>query len=362
MNIGILSRLVREKEPTGISKVAIAICNEIIKMSSNCDLKLIGKDIFQRLDKNISEIPYNLTTFGTMNMNFMLSEYHLNVIHSYCDAFDYNNDLFMCGRVLTVHDLIPVIHPEWETAHAVDYFNNAVFRCARKADVIIANSENTKTDIVNYWKINPDKIRVVYLGIFKENIYNISLDEYKIKKLVNCKFILSVSGLNKNKNQDGLLKAFFEFKYKHRESDIKLVITGPIRDVNIGLSLKDKGLSEDIIYTGYVSDEELVWLYKNAYAFIYPSFYEGFGLPILEAMRVGCPVMCSETTSMPEVGGEAAEYFNPYDVDSIVDTIERVILNENKMNEMKKQSIVQAEKFSYKKAALQTLEVYQGFE
>ena len=72
--------------------------------------------------------------------------------------------------------------------------------------------------------------------------------------------------------------------------------------------------------------------------------------------------MCSETTSMPEVGGEAAEYFNPYDVDSIVDTIERVVFNENKMNEMKKKSIVQAEKFSYKNAALQTLEVYHGFE
>ena len=94
----------------------------------------------------------------------------------------------------------------------------------------------------------------------------------------------------------------------------------------------------------------------------YPSFFEGFGLPILEAMKSGCPVMCSETTSMPEVGGEAAEYFNPYDVDSIVDTIERVVFNENKMNEMKKKSIVQAEKFSYKKAAFQTLEVYQGFE
>lgn len=362
MNIGILSGLVREKNPTGISKVAIAICNEIIKMSSNCDLKLIGKDIFHRLDKGISEIPYYLTTFGTMNMNFMLSAYDLNVIHSYFDAFDYNNDLLKCGRVLTVHDLIPVVHPEWVSEAHVKYFNYDIYNCARNADVIIANSENTKTDIVNYWKINPDKIRVVYLGIFKENIYNISLDEHKVKKLVDCKYILSVSGLNKNKNQNGLLKAFTEFKIKHRDSDIKLVFTGPIRDVNIGLELQDKGLSDDIIYTGYVSDEELIWLYKNAYAFIYPSFYEGFGLPILEAMRVGCPVMCSETTSMPEVGGEAAEYFNPYDVDSIVDTIERVVFNENKMNEMKKKSIVQAEKFSYKKAAIQTLEVYHGFE
>lgn len=362
MNIGILSSLVKEKNITGISKVAIGICNEIANTSYDCCLKLIGKDIFNRMNKRIVEIPFNITTLGTMKMNFVASAYDLNIIHSYYDAFDFNNDLIKCGKVLTVHDLIPVIHPEWETAPTVEYFNNAVFRCARKADVIIADSENTKTDIVNYWKINPDKIRVVYFGIFKENLYNISLDEHKIKKIVNYKFILSVSGLNKNKNQDGLLKAFFQFKYKHRESDIKLVITGPIRDVNIELSLKDKGLSEDIIYTGYVSDEELVWLYKNAYAFIYPSFYEGFGLPILEAMRVGCPVMCSETTSMPEVGGEAAEYFNPYDVDSIVDTIERVVLNENKMNEMKKQSIVQAEKFSYKKAALQTLEVYKGFE
>ena len=362
MNIGILSGLVREKNPTGISKVAIAICNEIIKMSSNCDLKLIGKDIFHRLDKGISEIPYYLTTLGTMNMNFMLSAYDLNIIHSYYDAFDFNNDLIKCGKVLTVHDLYPTIHPEWKSNAEAEYFNNDIYNCAKKADVIIADSECTKRDLVNYWEINPDKIKVIYCGIFKEELYNNLSDKYEIKNLANCKYLLSVSGLDKNKNQDGLLKAFSEFKHKYRDFDIKLVLTGPIRDANIALGVHDKKISDDIVYTGYVSDEELVWLYKNAYAFIYPSFFEGFGLPILEAMKSGCPVMCSETTSMPEVGGEAAEYFNPYDVDSIVDTIERVVFNENKMNEMKKKSIVQAEKFSYKKAALQTLEVYKGFE
>lgn len=362
MNIGILSGLVKEKDATGLSKVAIGICNEIADMSSDCNLNLIGKDLFNRLDKRISEIPYYITSFGTMKMNFMLSAYGLNVIHSYYDAFDYNSDLFKCVRVLTVHDIIPVVHPEWVPVASKEYFNNDIYNCARKADVIIAVSEYTKRDIVTYWDINPDKIKVIYNGIFKEELYDYSSDEYRVEKLVNCKYILSVSGLNKNKNQNGLLKAFVEFKHRHRDCDVKLVLTGPIRDVNVVLDLHDKCASDDIIYTGYVSDEELVWLYKNAYAFIYPSFYEGFGLPILEAMRAGCAVMCSNTTSMPEVGGEAAEYFDPYDVDSIVDTIERVVLHEDKMNIMKTKSIIQAEKFSYKKAAVKTLEVYHSFE
>lgn len=362
MDIGILSSLVKEKNVTGISKVAIGICNEIANTSSDCCLKLIGTDIYNRMNKRIVEIPFNITSLGTMKMNFVASAYALNIIHSYYDAFDFNNDLIKCGKVLTVHDLYPTIHPEWKSNAEAEYFNNDIYNCAKKADVIIADSECTKRDLVNYWKINPDKVKVIYCGIFKEELYNNLSDKYEIKNLANCKYLLSVSGLDKNKNQDGLLKAFSEFKHKYRDFDIKLVLTGPIRDANIAFEVHDKNISDDIVYTGYVSDEELVWLYKNAYAFIYPSFFEGFGLPILEAMKSGCPVMCSETTSMPEVGGEAAEYFNPYDVDSIVDTIERVVFNENKMNEMKKKSIVQAEKFSYKKAALQTLEVYKGFE
>ena len=120
--------------------------------------------------------------------------------------------------------------------------------------------------------------------------------------------------------------------------------------------------AKDIIFTGYVSEDELVWLYRNAYLFMYPSYFEGFGLPILEAMSVGNAVICSNTTSMPEVGGDAVQYCNPYDLESMVNSIEKVVFNETYRNELKKKSVEQASKFSYEKAAKELMEIYKQFE
>ena len=120
--------------------------------------------------------------------------------------------------------------------------------------------------------------------------------------------------------------------------------------------------AKDIIFTGYVSEDELVWLYRNAYLFMYPSYFEGFGLPIIEAMCVGNAVICSNTTSMPEVGGDAVQYCNPYDLESMVNSIEKVVFNETYRNELKKKSVEQASKFSYEKAAKELMEIYKQFQ
>ena len=142
------------------------------------------------------------------------------------------------------------------------------------------------------------------------------------------------------------------------------MLVGLIRDKSAvnEVMFKHPEASKDIIFTGYVSEDELVWLYSNAYMFMYPSFFEGFGLPILEAMSVGNAVICSNTTSMPEVGGDAVEYCNPYNLESMVNSIEKVVVNETYRNELKRKSVNQAAKFSYEKAAKELMEIYKQFE
>ena len=161
----------------------------------------------------------------------------------------------------------------------------------------------------------------------------------------------------------GLIKAFLQFRTHHPESNIKLVITGPIRQFQVVRDVIEMypNLSESVVFTGFVSDEELVWLYRNSLAFSYVSFYEGFGLPILEALSVGKAVICSETSSMPEVGGEAAEYCNPYDIDSIEEAIAHVVLCEERRKELEKKTFLQAAKFSYENTARETLNIYNMF-
>ena len=110
-----------------------------------------------------------------------------------------------------------------------------------------------------------------------------------------------------------------------------------------------------------MSDGELMWLYHKAMAFAFTSFYEGFGLPVLEALAEGCPVISSNTSSMPEVGGDAVEYCDPYDIDSIELAMENVIFNEERQRELREKSFIQASKFSYKNSAKELLRVYQSF-
>ena len=121
------------------------------------------------------------------------------------------------------------------------------------------------------------------------------------------------------------------------------------------------GIRNDIILTGYVSNEVLSCLYRDAIAFAYISFYEGFGLPILEAMSFGKAVICSDQSSMPEVGGDAVEYCNPYDIESIMNAMESIIDNDNYRKCLEGRAVVQANKFSYKRTAEEILRIYDQF-
>ncbi|MEO7046915.1 MAG: glycosyltransferase family 1 protein [Ferruginibacter sp.] len=225
----------------------------------------------------------------------------------------------------------------------------------RKAKKIITISNSSKDDIIKYYKVPSEKVNVVYLGL-----KNLAMNEPSEKELsefgVNKKFILFVGTLQPRKNISRLIESFAKLP-QDIKSDYQLVIIGKkgwlFEEI---LEAPEKfGVSESVVFLDYVSDIDLPNFYKKAEIFVLPSLYEGFGLPILEAMRYGCPVIASNVSSLPEAGGDAALYFEPENTNDIKNIIEKVLTD----NALREKMIVRGrehyKKFTWEKAAKQVL-------
>lgn len=228
----------------------------------------------------------------------------------------------------------------------------------RKAARVITISQSSKNDIIKAYKVLPEKIKVVHLGL-KDIDMDSSLKSIE-KYGVDGKYILFVGTIQPRKNISRLIEAYSLLSKKIKE-EYKLVIVGKkgwlYEDI---LKAPEKyGVSEAILFLDYVSDQDLPQFYKNAKVFVLPSLYEGFGLPVLEAMRYDCPVVISNISSLPEAGGEAALYFNPEDVNDIKDKIEMVLTDEKLREKMIEKGRMHHKKFTWEKAARQVLETIE---
>lgn len=263
--------------------------------------------------------------------------------------------------ISTIYDLIPLIYSRdylegvrgW--MYRPEYFTG--LRAYRKADHIITISNAVKLDIVKFLNISPEKISVIPLGYDKELFSPWSgLD---VPRDFPTSYFLYVGAHDPRKNIELFLKAYRMVRKDLRE---KLVFVGRLsnREISEFSSLITKyNLSKDIINLGYVSSEFLPTLYRNASALVFPSLYEGFGLPVLEAMACGCPVIASNAGSIPEVVGDSGMLFDPNDASILAAHLGEVSNNQSLRSYMSKKGIVQAESYSWLRCAEQTLSVYK---
>jgi glycosyltransferase involved in cell wall biosynthesis len=232
-----------------------------------------------------------------------------------------------------------------------------------RTNIMICDSVSTKNDCMKLLKIPEKRLKVIPLSADEQykpikNKEHIR-DELKREYNIDYPFILFVGTLEKRKNVPILLKSFY--KLKKSKLNHKLVIVGGkgwkytrIFDLIEGLNLEN-----DVIFTDYVSDEYLVKLYNAADLFVYPSLYEGFGLPPLEAMACGCPVITSNTSSLPEVVGDAGVMVDPNDIDSLTESMIKILTDNEYREEMGRKSLERAHMFSWKKTAEETWDVYK---
>lgn len=264
--------------------------------------------------------------------------------------------------VVTIQSLMSILYPRYNAGGWLAF--KLFGRKTKDAERIITVSESLKREVIKYLKVPEYKINVIYNGkddIFKPlNLAEIA-DARKKYNLGDLPFILYVGVLQPIKNIPSLIKAFYKLKNKIKH---KLVIVGGKgwQYEEIFKTVKNLNLQKDVLFIGNVPNKELPPLYNAADVFVFPSLYEAFGIPPLEAMACGIPVITSNVSSLPEVVGDAGIMVDPYDVEGLANVIHNVLINDGLREYMIKKGLERAKLFSWKKCAKETLEVYNRVE
>jgi glycosyltransferase involved in cell wall biosynthesis len=264
--------------------------------------------------------------------------------------------------VLTVHDLVYHLFPAYHRSMNYWYLNTAMPLFARRADAVIAISQSTKRDLMRYYQVPEDKITVVYEAAssrFRPASAE-AVAEAKASYRLPDKYVLALGTIEPRKNLNRLLDAVCMIRQK--DPELSLVIVGHAGWLYQDFFQHIEKLDDPkaVLLSGYVPDADLPAVITGAKAYVLASFYEGFGLPILEAMACGTPVVSSNTSSMPELGAKAARYFDPHDLQDMVTAISAVLEDADLREEMRRRGFEQAARFSWKRTARETLAVYNG--
>jgi len=379
MKIGIDIRPLMEKEYSGVSEYTLNLVKAILAQDRENEYKLFynsGRDISGRMPEFKNENAEIASThYPNKIFNYLLQktlrypeiDKMLGV-----DIFWLPNPNFIslsrkAKKILTIHDLSWLRCPNFFSLrrNLWHYIIN-IKKLIRESDKIIAVSENTKNDIMDLTGVSGSKVEVIYSGIDEElrviGKNDQSLKEVKKKYNLADKFILFLGTQEPRKNIVGLIKAYNEFrKNSAGGKEVELVIAGgkgwkERRTVN---EWKKSKYQEDIKFLNYIPRQDKVYLYNLASVFVYPSFYEGFGFPPLEAMACGLPTITAFSSSLPEVAGEVSLLVDPYKTGEIAQAIERVLSDDNLKNDLIERGREKTSEFSWQKAAGKYIDIFK---
>lgn len=366
-----------KKIPFSHSSFATIFYSKLIELHAMLDLntKVQSKDINQSenhlLLKDLKHC-LDATTKIVENYPYSLNPVFLNKTDIFHATFypipERMRQAKNITKFLTVYDLIPILYPQFFGQEYESRRNTSTIDSLSPEDWVICISESTKNDLCNYSnKIDPAKVFVTHLAAEPSMFYPCNdfdkINSVKKKyKIPEGFYILGLSTLEPRKNLDHIIRCFAQVIQENEIKDLFLVLVGN-PGWNYGKILEEisnqKLLANRVIITGRVADEDLAALYSGAVAFIYPSFCEGFGLPPLEAMQCGIPVITSNTSSLPEVVGDAGIMLSPQDVDGLCHSILEIYNRPSLREAMSLKSLEQAKKFSWQKCTQETIDAYK---
>ncbi|CUO46749.1 MULTISPECIES: glycosyltransferase family 4 protein [Clostridium] len=368
MKIGIDGRAAKWYRGTGIGTYTYQLITNLSKYDNlNHYLTFIPEDSDLNLKDNFS-IEY---TKDSSNNNFwddvkvpnLLENFNMELYHVPQNGVGLSGNV-NCPKTITLHDIIPLRMPQTVSDRYLRIFNEEMPKILDNCDGIITVSEFSKLDIAEEFNFPKEKIFVTHLAA--EDIYR-PIDRAYCKKFIkdNYKiadnFILYVGGYSPRKNIIGILEAFSLLKDNLKE-DLKIVITG-----KKGISYEiyknkaiELGISNSVIFTDFIPLNDLPIFYNACEFLVYPSFYEGFGLPPLEAMACGVPVIASNVTSLPEVCRNSAILIDPNDIDELCYSMERVLTDSFLKLTMIERGLSTSNNYSWKNTALNTIKAYES--
>jgi len=350
MSIWVNARFLTQRI-TGVQRFAIEISRQLKRLSPDIKFVAPGNIIHDALAAEL-----NIVAHGKMS-GHLWEQWELPLFlkkrgRPLLINLGNTSPLHYKNKIVVIYDVSFIRNPRWFSKKFYYYYKFIVARAAREAIKIITVSEFSKKEIQELLNISADKIEIVYAAAPKEAGDEIGKDLCR-----SGRYILAVSSMGPNKNLNNLVAAFIGSGIKH----VKLIIVGPgNRSFSHKKLVEAIGSNPDIIFTGYVSDHDLFGLYRRAEFFIYPSLYEGFGIPPLEAMACGCPVIVSRASSLPEICGDAALYVNPHDIDDIKRALSEILGNGELRQELILRGRERVKLFSWNDSAMRLMKIIQG--
>lgn len=342
------------QKATGVHRYAFEICNKLHEM---------GVDFHVAIPQEIHpdyKFSFKTVKCGSLKTHMWeqisLPRYLKKIGKPLLISFTGCGPLNYSNQIMTIHDVSHERYPQWFSKNYYHFYHFMMPRIGRKAHAVLTVSEFSKKEIVDTLGIDSAKIHVVHSNVpfhnkpSREDILNYQPDTDREK------YIIAVSSMDPRKNFVRLVKAF----EKIEDKSVKLYI--------IGMSFKafntpdqQKLISENVYLPGYIADDTLQKMYQNAELSVYPSLYEGFGLPPLESMTYGCPVINSDIPALREVSEDAALYVDPFDVEDITAKINQLLKDESLKQELRLKGLEQIKKYSWEKSAKQVYELAQKY-
>ncbi len=283
-----------------------------------------------------------------------------------CHGLHYSMPIINKTRtVTTIHDTTFYLYPQKHTWLKRLYFKFFIKYSSIHSDHLITVSDNTKNDLISLFNIDPGKITTSHLGVdtsFKPLDNYDMFQKIKNKYVLPDKFILYVGLIEPRKNLQSLVKAYANFlKMSELKDNSHLVLAGRWgwESKELTKLITELNIDAKVHFPGYIDSEDLPFLYNMAIVFVYPSYYEGFGLPVLEAMACGTPVITSNISSMPEIVGDSGLLINPNDISNIENAIKDLLSNDLLRRKLSEQALIRSKEFTWKETAQKTLDVYR---
>ena len=364
MHIGIDARIITH-QMAGIGNYTYSLCRELQK-SDRLKVTLFDDEFFadhrnfsQLSSRGLRKILY--TVWLNTRFPSILKENRIDLVH----APNFVPPLYSGPpAVATFHDVGYLRYPHTHHGLYAALFPGFANAAVEKSRRIIVPSKSTRDEMIHFYPRCKDKLRVVYMAAREEfrkiddqDFLNLIAKKYSLPE----KFLLCVGTLEPRKNLERFFLAFRRYYDRHPDSGLHLVLSGKtwVRHRKFLESLKKSGLEHRIVLTGYIPQEEIAAVYNLALALAFPSYYEGFGIPAVEAMRCGLPVISSNAFSLPEILQDAAVYFDPFDIGQMTAAVSRISEDAELRDELTRTGLKRAEDFSWENTAGQTEEIYR---
>jgi len=360
-----------DSEYSGISEYTHYLLRELLSRDDNNEY-IFYYNSFKKLDRSIFDwcgprVTFKNSSWPNKIFNYILQKFcdwpKLDSITGPVDVFLSPHFNFSCfgktagKKILTVHDLSFLRYPEFFSARKnFWHYGLNVRKLVKKYDAIVAISENTKLDLMELLQVPEEKIFVIYSGLNKEGdeLTEAEAKAFKRDNDISSRFVLYLGAIEPRKNVAGLIEAYDLMRDMHLPlTEYQLILAGASgwKNKHIYRRAESSLYRDDIHFLGYVSRAQRQWLYSNASLFIYPSYYEGFGFPPLEAMAHGLAVITSDVSSLPEVTGDAALMVNPYSTLDLAKAMETLLLNPELRKKYAEKGRERAKLFNWQKTA-----------